>query len=403
MTVRHEQPALAMTVYRSFDELDNLQAAWDLLFESEGGLVYQSYDWCKLWWHFYGHGRELRILIFRAESELVAVIPFFIDTIGVWPIGLRVVKGIASEYSTSRFSMAIRPAFQHSVLQMSVKQLIEVDRCDLISIGPVVGAEKLRADLDQIATNQHVDVSIRPSNAALVMIYDLSGGLDKLMSNISSGRRANLRRSMRQIENQQDVVVRRIVDPEELKAEFDGFCELHRLRWREDGKRGHFEDWPDSKQFHIALLAAQGKHQRCRLYKISRQDEVLAYEYGYLFGDWYFWLLPARSVSQEWERLSIGQVSSLIQMRTEAENGAKRADLGMGFYEYKKSMGAFTEDLHQIEIGRRQWLSEMRVRLWFKISKLVHLLYYKIWFRRIAPRLNYFSSPLWSFWIRTRF
>jgi len=403
MTVSHEQSVLAMRVYLSFGELDDLQAAWDDLFQSEGGLVYQSYDWCKLWWHYYGRGRELRILTFWADSELVGAIPFFVDKIGVWPTGLRVAKGIASEYSTSRFSMAIRPAFQRAILKMFVTQLIEVDRCDLISIGPIAGAESLRADLNEIATYQPIDISIRTSDAVVVMIYDLSGGLDGLMSNISSGRRANLRRSMRQIENQQDVVVRHIIDPEELKAEFDGFCELHRLRWHEDGKRGHFEDWPDSKAFHSALLAAQGRHQRCRLYKISRKEEVVAYEYGYFYGDWYFWLLPARSISQEWERLSIGQVSSLIQMRTESENGATRADLGVGFYEYKKSMGAITEDLHQISIGRPHWLSRLRVRLWSQISKLVHLCYYKIWFLRIVPRLKYFSSPLWSFWIRTRF
>lgn len=393
---------LTLTVYRSFDDVNALQQNWDTFAERTGGLIYQTYAWCRVWWDHYGHGRELRLILVRSGNEWVGLLPLFIDYLGFWPIGARVAKGIGTEYSTSRLALMILDDFRLPVLNLVCTQLIQDDGCHLISLGPILDAERLGKDISSAAGSNQVEVSVHPSDSRVLMTYDLDGGFDAMMARISSGRRANLRRSMRKVEDQNGVVVRRTLDGNEICEEFESFCELHRQRWVLDGKQGHFDDWPDSKSFHREMIVAQAKHARCRLYKITRRDEIVAYEYGYAFGEWYFWLLPARSISEEWERLSIGQVSSLIQMRTEASEGIRHADLGQGFYDYKKSMGASSEKLDRVSIERQGITNRIRLQFWRLISKLIHVVFYKIWIIRLRPRLTLRSKPLWSLWIRTR-
>jgi hypothetical protein len=75
---------------------------------------------------------------------------------------------------------------------------------------------------------------------------------------------------------------------------------------------------------------------------------------------------------------------------------------GPGHYEYKLRLGAEEHPLRRVVISRRSALSRWRSALLLRWADLLHLLYYRGWFLKLAPRLGRSGRPLWGWWIRSR-
>src|SRR4051812_32881001 len=84
--------ALTCRVFRSFEDLDHLRAAWDQACLRAGGSVYMTYDWVRVWWQFYGGNSELRLFVFFDGQNIEAIVPIYIQTLGGGPVRFRVAR-----------------------------------------------------------------------------------------------------------------------------------------------------------------------------------------------------------------------------------------------------------------------------------------------------------------------
>ena len=65
-------------------EFDALEEEWNALLDRSAVSVFQSFEWQRTWWKHFGEGRKnarLHIVTLRLEDELVAVAPFYIDSV----------------------------------------------------------------------------------------------------------------------------------------------------------------------------------------------------------------------------------------------------------------------------------------------------------------------------------
>ena len=76
----------------SFESLVSFRHTWDEAVIRLGGSLYMSYDWCRVWWEFYGAGKKLRIFVFSAAGEVVGILPVYIDSIGIRPVMFKVAR-----------------------------------------------------------------------------------------------------------------------------------------------------------------------------------------------------------------------------------------------------------------------------------------------------------------------
>lgn len=129
--------ALEVRLETSFLGLDPLREAWDEAVAESGGSICMSYDWSKTWWEFYGADKQLRIFLFYSDSKLVGVVPIYSDCIGFKPLQLTVARLVCANIPPKAFKVPVRFAWAETAFQAILRQLLEVDRCDLISIGPV--------------------------------------------------------------------------------------------------------------------------------------------------------------------------------------------------------------------------------------------------------------------------
>ncbi|MGB8040133.1 MAG: GNAT family N-acetyltransferase, partial [Pseudolabrys sp.] len=128
---------------------------------------------------------------------------------------------------------------------------------------------------------------------------------------------------------------------------------------------------------------------------------VVALQYAFIFGDCCYWRLPARTVRSEFKRFALGRLGLIQLINTMIDNGVCRIEAGAGHYEYKLRLGGEEMMLRSILIAANRATSVLRARLFLRLSGIIHLTYYRIWFGRIAPHLP-FRWPLWRYWIRLR-
>ncbi len=90
---------LSVRVLHSFEDAEFFRSAWNDLVLRSGADIYQTFDWCRLWWKYYGVNRQLHIVLCFSGEELVGIIPGFTETLWLGPARLRVAKLVGSDFT----------------------------------------------------------------------------------------------------------------------------------------------------------------------------------------------------------------------------------------------------------------------------------------------------------------
>jgi len=393
-------------VETSFDSLASFRSAWDEAVVRLGGSLYMSYDWCRVWWEFYGAGKELRVFIFSAAGVVVGILPLYIDSIGFRPARFRVARLVGANIPPKVFDPPIDEDWAGLMFEQILLGLFETDRCDLLSFGPVSELHK--------AAKQLAGASCR--KAGLVMpaeeqadgvhsIFWLPSSLSDYFESLSKNERKNRRKyELRLLKKDYTVRVEVLSDSERVDQAFDEFVVQHTLYWQAQGKSGHFGAWPEATEFNRALVKAHGKLGRMRFIRILADEQVVANQYTFAFGDSYFWELPSRLVGGDWEKFSLGPTGIVTMIDEAIKEGKKRLEGGLAHYEYKVRLGAKEYAVTRVRAVANRATSRMRVKLYNALRICLLYAYHKIWYRRITPRLPaFFRKPQWMFWLRLDF
>jgi hypothetical protein len=94
-----------------------MQPQWDAFMEVAGGEIYLTYDWCRIWWKYYGGSRELKIFLFRHQGDLVGILPLFFDRMWLGPISVRMVSIVGTDFGITTASVPIRKEFIDDVIR----------------------------------------------------------------------------------------------------------------------------------------------------------------------------------------------------------------------------------------------------------------------------------------------
>jgi CelD/BcsL family acetyltransferase involved in cellulose biosynthesis len=183
---------------------------------------------------------------------------------------------------------------------------------------------------------------------------------------------------------------------------FNQFVMMHEMQWKAVNKLGHFDDWPYARKFHEDLVKSHSQLNRLRLFCLSANNKPIAYRYIYCFGKRYYSFLPARIRGEGWDKLGLGQIAHTLTVEKAIEESVFEIDAGRGHYDHKLKLGGVEYPVISFIAGKNNLGSIIRIRLFCFFSRLINLLYYRIWFNRIAPKLPLKRRPLWKLWIRTR-
>ena len=238
----------------------------------------------------------------------------------------------------------------------------------------------------------------RDASAGPHISFDLPHKFEKYLASLDSRQRQNFQRRLKLLKKNFNVEVEVIQSSSVAQQEFARFKDLHDQQWHAAKKFGHFGDWPGAEQFNIDLVRKLSALGRFRLLRVVADNRILTCEYYFVFGGCCYWRLTARATEQDLSRFGLGIIGLVLKIQTVINEGVRKVEAGVGHYDYKLQFGGKEFETRSLVVSTRR--AAFRTFVFLKLSNLLHLLYYRIWFLRIAPRC--LKRPLWRTWIRCR-
>lgn len=400
-----DKTVVSVGVFDSFKNLESMQQEWDAFVESANGDIFLTYDWCRIWWQFYGKGRQLKIFLFRSNNKLVGLLPLFLDKIRVGPVVVRVLRIVGSDSTLSQFSIPILPDHLKNIMEAFFKR-IHHDNWDILHMGPIAGLyenyENLKSACEESFGQSYL---VRSLNSNVQTYFKLTGTWDGYLAGLSRNGRRNFVRNYNALGRVFDVESPTLradfANEKSFKKIFDGFVAMHKQNWQNQGKAGHFGDWPNAYEFHLELAMTQMAKNRLRLMVSRLGEHTLGYEYAFKFGNKYYAFLNVRSDAGKLGHIGLGQILFGEQIKKAMSENVRYIDAMRGKYEHKLRMGGELFPINSLLIYSNEITVLTRILLLRGLAWLLDRFYYKIWFSRIAPKLPLKRRPLWKIWIRS--
>ncbi len=209
---------------------------------------------------------------------------------------------------------------------------------------------------------------------------------------------------MRLLAKEQSTVRDVLTAPEQVEAEFANFVSLHASQWGDKGKLGHFGSWPRGREYNLALVRALAKLNRVRFVRILAEGEVISSQFAFVFGNTWYWELPARATERKWNRFSLGTTGFFCLAEEAIKEGKTHIEAGIAHYDYKQKLGGNEFGLDTLRVAANRPGSKLRTRIFRALRSCLEVVYYKIWYGRVSPHLPAFlRKPIWHFWLRLDF
>ncbi len=388
-------------VFHRFEELVGLRDAWDILASTEGDF-YCSFDWCSLWWQYYGGGRRLEIHVFSQQDELVGIIPLFHEELTLGPCRIHVVRLVGCDYSTAPCNIPIRREFAQEVLAALMAR-INTQPWDLIQFGRMAGYFP-HSDLviKAMISSGHAGQVELTYDTLPHTIIDLPKTFDKYLQNLSHRERHNIRKENRRLSEDYGITCDDDGLAEDPVTGMRRFIEFHQNQWVQKGHQGHFTDWPQAKEFHEALAKVLRQAGRLSLRRIHAGDMPLSMTYAIGFGKRLHWFLSARSMDPQWHFCFPGRVGACDLIKAAIEEGMDQVELGLGYYPYKMKLGGKILRVANLVAVRASRWSRMKVCMFRTFALLHEILGYRFWYLYLSPRLSFRHRAFHPRWIRRR-
>jgi CelD/BcsL family acetyltransferase involved in cellulose biosynthesis len=233
-------------------------------------------------------------------------------------------------------------------------------------------------------------------------MFALPNSFEAYINSLDKRQRQNYRRDgnllAREHQSSCDVISSR----DAALCSFEEFVVMHRQQWEAQGRSGHFADWPGSEQFNRELVSTMSQLDRFRMYRVLADGEPVSYQCCFVFGDRCYWRLPARASESRWDRFGLGRLGLMRMLESAIADGVRYIEAGAGHYDYKVQLGGKEYRIKTLTMVSHRVTAQLRFRAFRVLSDVLHLLYYRVWFLRVRPRLPFGRRPLWRSWVRSR-
>lgn len=383
-------------------KLDACRAEWDACVAATGGDIYFTVDWILTWWRHFGKGRQFLAYFLTDGVEPVGVLAFAVETFWLGPFPIRLARVAGMDHNYAILGFPLQPGWSSEALELVFDDLFQRRACNGISLSPVSDAADGLAAVRAAAERAERCLVLDEARRQHTVMY-LPETFEDYLASLSKSRRREYRRDLARLSENRSLGLR-VSEPATVRGMMDTFIEMHTAQWAAAGRGGHFGDWRGSAAFYADLVERLAPSGHAFLGEHCADDVPLSSQLAFRRGERCYWRLIARTVDPALVPLGTGRVGMVERVRLMIEQGARIIEAGAGEYDYKLSYGGQLVSLRQLVVGKSR--KDFRLRLLLAWAGLLDLVYYRIWFKRLAPRLRHLTGakprPLWRAWIRTR-
>jgi CelD/BcsL family acetyltransferase involved in cellulose biosynthesis len=394
---------LELVVQNDFD--NNIKKEWDETVIALGSTIHMTFDWCRIWFDFYGKRRKPYNFIFRSNGKIVGILPLYIEQFGFGPFRLKVAKLIGSNIPPKIFDPPIDSKYSNEIFQSVFNSLQKDVDCNVISLGPISESYlKLNCSSGFFKENKNIKHKVKIEPYDVYTVFNLPESIDKYYSSLSKSERININRKFNALKKNHQIGKVIISDPESALDEFGDFAVMHKKQWNAEGKPGHFGAWPNAYQYNRALVKELSLQDRVRFINLTANNKTVSSQYLFKMNNVGFWELPAREVGPAWEKYSFGRIGLISMFEAAINEKIYEIAGGLGHYDYKLKLGAEERQAYRVRIISNTYSTLFKTAFYSIISFLLLIVYHKIWYRRIMTRLpEKFFKPESKLWLKFDF
>ncbi len=396
---------IKITSITSIDDFIQREAEWDACVHENGGDIYFTSSWLKVWWRHYGKNRSPIFLMAYSGGRCVACIPFFEERFSPVLGGAIVIKlsGVHHDFPIMRLpvDLELKDEIIRSVLQF----LWTETKCDVLSLSPLSSldpAGEHAAMVCDAIKGWRVARNDTPRVHAVSFLPDCP---EKYLASLSSRLRKNYRQSSKRMKDKMAIRdhVANVTDGPET---FVQIAQMQAERMQHYGGDGTFEAWPGLKNFYLDLIPELVPRSMMLLIVKYGEGELICGQIGFRIGPRFYWHITGRSMRDDLKTLGVGSVAIIDCTKMLIESGVQVIEDGSGDHSYKDRLGSEMQGIRRLIFVRDAGASAIRSKILLLWMRVLQLVYYKIWYLEMAPRISRLTGrrqrPLLSAWIATR-
>lgn len=402
-------PHFKLDVIESIDALEPIRDEWNQFVDQTNADIYFSYDWVKAWWHSFGYrwntSRRLYVLLFRTQSSICGILPFFIDTIWVGPFNVKIARLVGVDPNYAVLGLPLREGIETDLVNLACSDLVLNAKCDAISFTPLSNlAPELEAIRKAAQRNQVFEIGVDESHQKHTVMR-LPEDFDAFLAALSKSTRREYRRDVKKLEAMYNLATKSS-DSKTVANLFSSFVDLHESQWKLANRAGHFEDWPGSRDFYTSLSSRLSPEKRMSIDEHVGDDTLLSSQLRFKQKNRAYWRLVARRTDPALAKIGVGRVGLVERVRDLIAEGVTFVEAGSGEYDYKLSLGGELVDMHRIILKKKSSAPTLKFNMLMALARALNYFYYRALFLKILPVLrqnvDIGTRPLWKIWIRTR-
>jgi CelD/BcsL family acetyltransferase involved in cellulose biosynthesis len=352
-TLKENDGSVHYKSINALTERELVRQIWQGLLEKTPHSYFNSWGWTSAWLASLPADREIKLLAAFLDDEPVAA--FFIGRArglryGFLPSHTLALNATGNSYFDQIF-IEYNRAIIHPDFVPNWTELWDAagnwDEIILPGLAPdFTQAAGLQADsvgafhvlTDKVENSYWVDLQkIRAAN----MDY---------LSLLSSNRRSQIRRSLREYEQDGGLTIREAGDLSEALAMYAGLIELHQSEWKKRGKLGAFAN-DYFRLFHERLIRERIGNGEIQLLQISVGDRPLGYLYSFLYSGRVFFYQSGFAYG-EGNAQRPGLVSHYLAILHNASKGFDTYDFLAGEAQYKSSLATHSAPMSWVRLIR---------------------------------------------------
>ena len=263
-------------VVSTIAEFDELEIKWDKLLDESTATVFQSFEWLRTWWKYYGNpSYRLNILLFIYNNQIVAIAPLFKQEVSV--LGMRFISRLQfiGRTLSDYLDIIIRPGYEQFVLNSLALHLrATAKEWDVFDIEDVNESSVIMKYLPGIMDNHGLKLYHYQGNVCPQILLPDSTSLAPTNS-------YNFKRKFKRLQQGFKTDVQLIQrESDDIEGGIEAFAYVHGQRWKSLGYPSAFDD-EKLRAFHTEFSSKFARRGWLKLYIVRVNDEPIAVTYHF--------------------------------------------------------------------------------------------------------------------------
>ncbi len=310
-------------------EFDLLEGQWNSLLAESAGTIFQTYEWQRTWWKYFGTPEDrLHILVFEISGDAVGIAPMILRQKG-FLVHLEFIAHGLSDY----IDFIIRPGFEEAVFRAFARHLQETAKSwDVLDMEEVNETTSLIRLLPNILKSYGITSYQYQGNVC--PIISLPASSEDFMQN-SGGGGANFKRKFKRLQQKHKAEIEVFQhETDEIERAIETFSSIHGGRWESLGHPSAFSDGR-FREFHVEFSRKFARRGWLRMLFLIVDDIPLAVAYNFNYGKRIYMYNSNAHADEEVMRCSPGFLIRSISMVQGIYEGMSVFDFLRGDEPYK--------------------------------------------------------------------